>query len=183
MLTLIIPEITGWDEKREEFVVLEKEEKILLEHSLISISKWETKWKKPFLTDDPKTIEESVDYIKCMTVSKNVDPSIYERLRVNHIEEVNKYINESLTATWFGKDTNRDDKSSKRTITSELIYCWMVIYHIPVSFEKWHISRLLTLIRVCKEEMAPSKKRSNIEIINERKAMNEARKKKWNTKG
>lgn len=181
MLQLIFPEIEGWDETKEEFVLLAKEQKIIIEHSLVSISKWESRWGKPFLTKDVKTIEETIDYIKCMTITQNVRPELYDRIRNEHIELVNSYIEDSMTATWF-----RDDGDSNRNseiITSEKIYYWMIMLNIPVKCEKWHLNRLLTLIRVINEENKPRTKTNTNELIQRRKAENEARKKQWNTKG
>lgn len=181
MLQLILPPAEGWDETREEFVTLEKEQKLTLEHSLVSLSKWESKWHKPFLTKEVKTIEETIDYIRCMTITQNVDPAVYDRIQNEHIDQINEYIEDSMTATWFREDKNK--VPNREIITSERIYYWMIALNIPVKFEKWHLNRLLTLIRVCNEENKPKKKISRLELINQRRAENEARKKKWNTKG
>lgn len=182
MLELIFPAIKGWDEEKEEFVSLCKEEKIILEHSLVSLSKWESKWQKPFLTKDAKTIDETIDYIKCMTITQNVKPELYKRITDSHIDQVNEYIENPMTATWFGK-SDSSKNPNREIITSERIYYWMIALNIPVKFEKWHLNRLLTLIRVCNEENKPKKKKSQSELIAQRRAENEARKKKWNTKG
>lgn len=181
MLQLIIPEITGWDELKEEFVLLKKEQKLTLEHSLVSISKWESRWHKPFLSEEEMSVEETVDYIKCMTITQNVNPEVYERITNSHVDQVNAYIRDSMTATWFREDSIRS--ANREIITSEKIYYWMVALNIPMNCEKWHLNRLLTLIRVCNEENKPKKKKSQSELIRQRRAENEARKKKWNTKG
>ena len=181
MLQLIIPAIEGWDDKKEEFVTLEKEQKIVLEHSLVSISKWEQKWHKPFITKDDKSVAETIDYIKCMTITQNVKPEVYNRLQNKHIDQVMDYINDPMTATWFREDPTPSKHS--KVITSEQIYYWMITLNIPPQFEKWHLNRLLTLIRVCNEENRPKKKHSGKQIIDQRRAENEARKKMWNTKG
>lgn len=181
MLQLVIQPVEGWDEAKEEFVQLEKEQRLTLEHSLVSLSKWESKWHKPFLTKDEKTIEETIDYIRCMTITQNVKPEVYNRLENEHIDQVNAYIEDSMTATWFREEKNKT--RNNEIITSERIYYWMIALQIPVNFEKWHLNRLLTLIRVCNEENKPKKKMSRRELINQRRAENEARKKKWHTKG
>lgn len=181
MLQLVIPPVEGWDESKEEFVELEKEQKLTLEHSLVSLSKWESKWHKPFLTKEPKTTEETIDYIRCMTITQNVKPEVYNRLENEHINRVNAYIEDSMTATWFHEEKKKT--LNNEVITSERIYYWMIALQIPVNFEKWHLNRLLTLIRVCNEENKPKKKMSVRELINQRRAENEARKKKWHTKG
>lgn len=183
MLQLIIPEITGWDEQKEEFVLLAKAQTIVLEHSLVSLSKWESKWHKPFLTKDEKTIEETIDYIKCMTITQNVNPELYLRITDAHINQVNAYIKDPMTATWFGEDKSGIKKINNEVVTSERLYYWMIALGIPVNFEKWHLNRLLTLIRVCNEENKPKKKRNRREFLEERRAINEARKKQMNSKG
>ena len=104
MLQLVLPRIEGWDEENEEFVTIAKEQKLTLEHSLVSLSKWESKWHKPFLTKDTKSVEETLDYIRCMTLTQNVDPNTYKRITNEHINRVNAYIADSMTATWFRKD-------------------------------------------------------------------------------
>lgn len=180
MLRITIPAEEFWDEVNEEFIYT-KEQTLQLEHSLVSLSKWESKWHKPFLTKDEKTIEETIDYIRCMTITQNVKPEVYNRLENEHIDQVNAYIEDSMTATWFREEKNKT--RNNEIITSERIYYWMIALQIPVNFEKWHLNRLLTLIRVCNEENKPKKKMSRRELINQRRAENEARKKKWHTKG
>ena len=146
MLEITIPEIEQWDELKEEFVY-SKEQKLILEHSLISISKWEENWKKPYLTNEPKTEAEALDYIKCMTVSKNVKPEVYSLLTNENREQILAYIGDSRTATRLPENKNR--KGSGEQITSELVYYWMTQWHIPTEYQKWHFSRLITLIQIC----------------------------------
>lgn len=182
MLQIALPAIEGWDEEKEEFVILAKEQKLALEHSLVSLSKWEMKWHKPFLTKESKTIEETLDYIRCMTLTQNVNPEVYNRIQNEHIDQVNKYIEDSMTATWFREDEK--GTRNKEIITSEVIYYWMIALNIPVNFEKWHLNRLLTLIRVCNENNKPKKQKTGgREFLSRRRALNNARKKKLNTKG
>lgn len=181
MLKITIPLTNeGWDEERCEFV--EPIVKTLeLEHSLISLSKWESKWCKPFLTDKAKTDEETIDYIKCMTLTKNVDDSVYLKLTKDNVIKINEYISAPMTATTFsGKETG---KKSREMVTSELIYYWMISLGIPKDCEKWHINRLLTLIRIFNAKNTPAKKRSQRDIINDYAAINAANKKLLNTKG
>lgn len=122
-----------------------------------------------------------VEDIRCMTITQNVKPEVYNRLENEHIDQVNAYIEDPMTATWFREEKNKT--RNNEIITSERIYYWMIALQIPVNFEKWHLNRLLTLIRVCNEENKPKKKMSRRELINQRRAENEARKKKWHTKG
>ena len=181
MLELVIPAVEYWDEVNEEFVTKEKEQVLELEHSLISISKWESKWNKPFLTKDEKTVEETIDYIRCMTLTKNVDPSVYSRLTNEHIKQVIEYIDAPMTATTFNE--HGPQKINREIITSELIYYWMVALQIPFECQKWHLNRLLTLVRVCNIKNRPAKKMSRGEIMRNNAALNAARRKQFNSKG
>lgn len=180
MLQITVPATEEWDEAKNEFIVT-KETKLQLEHSLVSLSKWESKWCKPFLSKEDKTNEEILDYIKCMTITQNVDPEVYNCLTADNFKEIKDYISAPMTATWFSD--NVKERGSSEQITSELIYYWMIALNIPVKFEKWHINRLLTLIKVCNIKNQPSKKMSRNEIMSRNAALNAARRKKLNTKG
>jgi hypothetical protein len=180
MLKITIPAIELWDEKLNEFVY-QKEQTLQLEHSLVSVSKWEAKWCKPFLSSVDKTNEEILDYIKCMTITQNVDPSIYKYLTNDNIQQINDYIKAPMTATTFSKDQTQ--KHSREVVTSEVVYSWMVDAHIPFECQKWHFNRLLTLIRVWNIRNAPPKKRGKKEIMNRNTALNAARRKQLNSKG
>ena len=183
MLLITVPlNEEGWDEEKQEFVI-PKTVTLQLEHSLISLSKWESKWCKAFLSKGEKTYEQTLDYIKCMTITKNVDEEVYSRLTRANIDAINKYIEAPMTATHFYSDENKKKTGSKETITSELIYYWMIALQIPVEFEKWHLNRLLTLIEVCNRKNQPPKKRSQREIMSRNAALNAARKQQLNTKG
>ena len=180
MLQIVIPALEYWDEEKERFVS-EKEQVLQLEHSLISLSKWESKWCKSFLSTKELSREENMDYIRCMTITKNVSPDVYRRLTNQHIDQINEYIKAPMTATTFRE--GRGAKGRKRIITAELIYYWMVTFNIPVEFQKWHLNRLLTLIRVCEIENSPKKKQSANDILRENAALNAARKAQLKTKG
>lgn len=180
MLTITIPEAEYYDELIEEFVYIDKRT-LQLEHSLVSISKWESKWKKPFLSKIKMTTEEIYDYVRCMTITQNVDPKIYRYLTDENIDQVREYIEDPMTATWFG---GNPQKGNKKIITSEVIYYQMIALNIPFECQKWHLNRLLTLIRVCNEENKPPGKKTPLnELYAQRTALNEARKKQLNTKG
>lgn len=171
----------GWDEKTEQFVDA-KYQTLQLEHSLVSLSKWESKWCKAFLSKTRKTDEEVLDYVKCMTLTQNVNPEVYNHLSAKNIEDINKYIEAPMTATTFSED--RNGKGSREVVTSELIYYWMIALNIPFDpCQKWHINRLLTLIRVCNIKNSPPKKMSKREILSRNAALNAARKQQLNTKG
>ena len=180
MLRITIPAIELWDENKEEFINT-KEQTLQLEHSLVSLSKWESKWNKPFLSKDTKTEEEELDYIKCMTITQNVDPNVYKFIPLNVREEIKEYINAPMSATWFSEDKNT--KSSSEQITSELIYYWMVTQNIPFECEKWHLNRLITLIKICNIKSQPPKKMGKKAIMSRNAALNAARRKQLNTKG
>lgn len=181
MLQITIPAEEGWDETKEEFVVILKEQTLHLEHSLVSLSKWESKWHKSFFSKEKKSHEEVIDYVRCMTLDKNVDASVYERLTNDNVDEINKYINDPMTATTFSED--RNTKGSRQRITSELIYYWMISLNIPYECRKWHLNRLLTLIRVCNTMNQPPKKMSRRQIMSRNAALNAARRNQLNTKG
>ena len=169
-----------WDEANEMFIQT-KEQTLRLEHSLVSVSKWESRWRKPFLDGKPKTRDETLDYIRCMTITQNVDPKAYLSLTDKNYREINDYIDDKHTATTFRKEPN--PKRSREIVTSELIYYWMLQYGIPFECQTWHLNRLLTLIRICNVKSEPPKKRSKSEIARSYAAENAARKKLWNTTG
>ena len=180
MLTIYIPEGEAYDEKTEEFISI-KPCTLTLEHSLVSISKWESKWKKPFISDKSQTEDEFRDYVRCMTITTQVDPLVYKFLTSDHIKQIMDYIEDPMTATWFN-DKNKK-KSKKEVLTSEVIYYMMIAQQIPMECQKWHLNRLMTLIRVCSEKNAPQKKMSKSEIYARNKALNAQRKAKYNTRG
>lgn len=181
MLRITIPAITDlWDEAKQEFLS-GSEQTLQLEHSLVSLSKWEAKWNKAFLSKREKTNEETIDYIRCMTITQNVDPNVYYRLSQENIQQIDDYIGAPMTATYF-----RDDKimgQSRDTVTAELIYYWMIALNIPFECQKWHLNRLFALIKVCSIKSGPQKKMSKAEIARQQSAINAARRKKYNTKG
>ena len=180
MLRIIVPAAEYFDEINEEFIY-KKEQTLQLEHSLVSLSKWESKWNKAFLGKQEKTDEEILDYVRCMTLTQNVDPEVYSRLSAENYAAINAYIEAPMTATCFFDE--RKGQKSKETVTSELIYYWMISYNIPVEFQKWHLNRLLTLIRVCNVKNTPPKKRSQREIMKCHAAINAANRKRFNSKG
>lgn len=186
MLVITIPAtkpVELWDEVKQEFVLTEgtKEQTLQLEHSLVSLSKWESKWCRSFLSKPPATTEETIDYIKCMTLTKNVNPNAYANLTTENIEQIKEYINAPMTATTFSD--NKKGGRNNEIVTSELIYYWMISLQIPFECQKWHINRLLTLIRVCNVKNQPPKKRSKREIMSRNAALNAARRQQLNTNG
>ena len=182
MLKITVPRVEGFDEVRNMFVDYIPETTLQLEHSLLSLSKWEAKWKKPFLSqneDNPRTQEEMIDYIRCMTLN-TVDPKVYDHIPSEVMAKIIKYIEDPMTATTFS-DNNK--KNSREIITSEIIYYWMISLTIPFECQKWHLNRLLALIRVCSIKNQPPKKMSAKEIMTRNKALNAQRRAKLNTRG
>ena len=180
MLQLTIPATELWDESNETFLYTE-EQTLELEHSLVSLSKWEAKWHKPFLTKEDKTIEETIDYIKCMTLTENVDETVYSLLNNEHLKKINEYIEDPMSATTI-KELQRGKRNGEQ-VTSELIYYWMTALNIPVEYERWHLNRLFTMIRVCNIKNQPPKKMGKRAVMNQNRALNEARRQQYNTKG
>lgn len=180
MLKLIVPATELYDEQREEFIML-PEVQIELEHSLVSLSKWESKFRKPFLNSETKTKEETLEYIKCMTTTPEVPNGVFGRLTEQNIMDVQGYIDSKQTATTIHEEKTTPGVSE--TITSELIYYWMVSYKIPFECQHWHLERLLTLIRVCAVKNQPEKKLSRSEIASRNRKLNAERKAKYKTSG
>lgn len=163
MLKITVPAMEYYDEVSNEFILF-KEQSLQLEHSLVSISKWEAKWHKPFLDGKDKTLEEVIDYVRCMTITQNVDSEVYNRLTENNLKAINEYIENPMTATTFS-DTNQTP--NREIITSEIIYYWMVAFNIPFECQKWHINRLLTLVKVCNIKNSPPKRWDEMKYYNE----------------
>ncbi len=180
MLQLVLPAVEQWDERKQEFVY-SKEQTLQLEHSLVSLSKWESKYNKPFLSKQEKTFEETLDYIRCMTITQNVNPDTYNRITRQHINQVNDYIDAPMTATTFSE--TKTGKRNNEIITSELIYYWMISLNIPFECQKWHLTRLITLIRVCSIKNAPNKRKSTRDVMSQYAALNAANRQRFNSKG
>ena len=179
MLSVTIPEAEYYDREKKEFFTIQ-EQHLRLEHSLVSISKWEAKWKKPFLSKEPKTREESIDYIRLMTITQNVNPLVYQFIPDSIMKEVQNYIEDPMTATVI---KTQPKPGGQKVITSEVIYFWMTSFGINFECEKWHLNRLLTLIEICNIENTPKKKMSRNNIYSNNSAINAARRAKAHSKG
>lgn len=187
MLNLEVAETEYFNDEINEFVKIKPCE-LQLEHSLISVSKWESKWTKPYLKEDDKTREELLDYIRCMVITKNFDPNFVYALTSEQLTEISNYINTSQTATWFSDHENsefnrRNGKGDSGVITSEVLYYLMVATQIPFECQKWHLSRLLTLIKVYQEKNKEHEKMSKQDILARNAKLNAARRKALNSKG
>ena len=180
MLTIVVAGVESYDEESKEFdvqggTVLE------LEHSLVSLSKWESKHEKPFLGKEPKTAEEVVSYVQAMTLTPNVPPEIYQKLEPGHFEAINKHIDAKMTATWFSEQPGAP--KTREVITSELIYYWLTVFQIPFECQHWHLNRLFTLIRICNIKQAKPKRMSRTEMAQRNRELNAQRKKQLGTTG
>lgn len=181
MLEITIPATDLWDDELEEFIPV-KECTLLLEHSLISVSKWESKWHKAFMTKNNKTHEEIIDYVRCMTLTKNVDENVYYALTDKNISQIQQYIDNPMSATIINKPS-KNGKTNNDVLTSEVIYYYMIAAQIPFECEKWHLNRLIKLIEVCGIKNEPPKKMSRGEILSRNRELNAKRKMQLNTTG
>lgn len=174
-LNITIPEFELYDNSKDEFITC-KSTDLRLEHSLVSISKWEAKWHISFLYSQLKgtiTKPQLFDYVRCMTLTQNVNPNVYMGLTKNNLEDIVNYINDPMTATTFA--TVEGQGPSHRIITAEVLYGWMVGLQIPFECEKWHVNRLMTLIRVCNENNKPDKKMPRADAMSTHRALNASR--------
>lgn len=182
MLTLTIEKTEMWNELTQKFVDIPGAT-IQLEHSLVSISKWESRWRKPFISASAKTKEETIDYIRCMTITQNVDPQVYAAITDQQITQVNQYIDNPMSAKTFMKKEGKGHVY--RDVVSEDIYYLMIAYNIPWECRKWHFNRLMALIKTCEEnnDTKNGKKKNRREYADYRRKLNAARKAKYGTKG
>lgn len=179
MLKITTAQREYFNEETQEFIIVPSA-KLVLEHSLISVWKWESKWKKSFLNTKKLTNDELSDYVRCMTIGEEADPLVYRFLSAKTLQKIQDYLNEPMTATTF-KEQKRPHKNE--IVTAELIYYWMIESGIPFECEKWHLNRLLALIRVCNIKGASGKKMSNHDIMKQNAELNAARRKALGSKG
>ena len=183
MLEITVPCAEIFDDETQEFITVCEETTLQLEHSLVSLSKWEAKWHKAFLSKNDKTFEETIDYVRCMTLNENVRPEVYDNLSSENIDQINRYIEEPMTATVITEEPGNNKKTNNEVTTAELIYYWMIAHNIPFECKHWHLNSLITLIRVCNVKNAPPKKRSKKDIMSRNTALNAARRKRMGTRG
>lgn len=193
MLSITITEqhFRFFDEKTEEFFYVDvKKTELQLEHSLVSLRKWEQKWHIRFIEREEeksnKTPEQTIDYIRCMTLNKNIDPDVYNFIPKEELQKIEDYIRDPMTATTFSKDPNDEinrAKKSREGISAELIYYWMIMLGIPFECEKWHLNTLLTLIRVINVKNKKPKKTDAQALARSRREENLRRRAMLHTKG
>lgn len=181
MITIKVPKAEYFIESTGSFVQVD-ECYLHLEHSLYAVALWESLWEKPFFSDKPLTVTQTIDYIKCMTLDKNVDPLVYKGITNEIVEKVEHYIKRPMTATWFNENETHKT-NNKKAITAEIIYHQMTVLNIPFECEHWHLNRLLTLIKVCAIKNSPPKKMSKQEARNRNRALNAANRKRYGSLG
>lgn len=179
MLQILVPLSESFDEETNEFI--ENTYKLEMEHSLVSLSKWESKFEKPFLSDTDKTMEETLWYVQAMTLTPNVPPEIFSKLSAENYEAINEYINGKHTATWFNNQTRQG--AAREIVTAEIVYYWMTALNVPMECQHWHLNRLFTQIQVINEKNKPQKKMSRAEAITQQRRLNAERLQKLGTKG
>lgn len=179
MLKIVVPGKEMFDETSQEFVTV-GDVVLELEHSLVSLSKWESFHEKPFLGEE-KTTEEVFSYIKFMNLTPDVPETVFENLSEENLSEIQKYLDAKMTATWFSEAPGAPQ--TRDVITAELIYYWMITFQIPFECENWHLNKLFTLIRVCNIKQAKPKKMSRAEIAARNRELNAQRKAQLGTTG
>lgn len=180
MLTIVVPGVEMFDNQDQLFTT-HGDVTLELEHSLVSLSKWEAKYEKPFLSDEEKTTEEVVGYVKAMTLTPEVPDAVWEKLTEENFKAISEYLDSKMTATWFSEI--RPQAKNREIITSELVYYWMITFNIPIECEKWHLNRLFTLIRVCNIKQEKPKKMSRAEVAARNRELNAQRRAQLGTKG
>jgi hypothetical protein len=181
MLKIVVPGIEAFDNAASQFVT-QGEFVLELEHSLVSLSKWESKYEKVFLTKETKTDEEVRGYVRAMTLTPDVPEEVFQKLSEENFEQINQYIDAKMTATRI-YELHEAPKTKQETVTAELIYYWLVAFQIPWEAQYWHLNRLFTLIRLCSVKAEKPKKMSKGELIRRNRELNAQRRAKLGTKG
>lgn len=181
MLTLVVKGYEMFNNETQRFVT-EGDVTLELEHSLVSLARWESKWKKPFLGKESKSTEEILGYVEAMTLTPNVPPEVFQRLSEDNIKELNAYIEDTMTASWF-TEVPGAQRQSREVVTAEIIYYWMIALNIPMECQNWHLNKLITLIRVNNQKNTPPKKMSRGDAMAQQRRLNEERRRAQGTRG
>lgn len=179
MLSITVTTLEKFDEANSLFVEPETYD-LELEHSLVSLSKWESVVEKPFLGGTEKTAEETFLYIELMNRTPKIPRGVFRELSSQNYDDINQYVNAKMTATWFAKE---ESKKKQEVITAEIIYYWMISMNIPFEAQHWHLNQLLTLIRVCNQKNAPPKKLGRRGLAQRNRELNAQRKAQLGTYG
>lgn len=180
MLTIVIEGEESFNNEEQTFETL-NDVVIELEHSLLSVSKWESKFQKPFLAAGKKTSEELFEYLKAMVVTPSIDLDVLYSCSQKNLDTIQEYIDSSQSATTFGVMPERQGLGE--VITSELIYYWIVAFKIPFECQTWHLNRLFALIRICNIKNSKPKPMSRMELAQRNRELNAKRRAELGTTG
>lgn len=180
MLTIVVVGHELYDQETNEFKTL-GDLSLQLEHSLVSLSKWESKFEKPFLSGKAHSAEEILYYVECMILTKDYPENWFQRLTSTNMDAINAHIESKQSGTTFGQMPER--KGRNEVITSELIYYWMVAFNIPFECETWHLNRLFALIRICNLKNSKPQKMGKSEQARQYRELNAKRRSQLGTSG
>lgn len=180
ILVLEFPEYDQFDRVTEEFVTFPPA-RLTLVHNLLSIVRWESKWKRSFVDRPPSSVDEVIDYVECMADGQPSVPHMLERLTRDHTEAIKAYIADPMSASVMLSRPGQTKSSEK--MTSDLIYYYMVTFQIPFEAEEWHLNRLLMLIRICNAKQSAGQKTNSKSAASQRAALNRARRARAGSRG
>lgn len=163
--------------------------KLHLEHSLLSISKWEAEWEIPFLNTD-KTSEQSLSYIKCCVLDDDFDELLLNTLSDKNILDFNAYLSKGMTAkkiidlrSSLSQKRKSRRPASQKALTSEDIYYSMIQFHVWKECEEWPLQRLLSLLQLCSLKSNSTGEMSKSDQAKFYREENARRKAKYHTNG
>ena len=183
-IVVTVPKSEVYDEENDIFYEIKNEVTLVMEHNLIAISRWESKFHKPYLTKDTKTNEEILYYLECMTITKGVESYVYRCIPKSELLRITEYINDPMTGTTVRESPYAKKQGKEEIQSAELLYYYMFKLGIPKECENWHLNRLMTLMKVygAKDEK-PDGKASRSELIARNRAINARNRSKYHSKG